>query len=329
MENKKLQIGLIGAGGVGQMHLKHGLMLNGAQITAVADTAKPILERAKARGIKNIYTDYTEMLKNPQINAVIIALPTHLHHRCGLLAAEAGKDIFLEKPITVKVQEAKEVISATQRNSVKLMMGYPMRFNPRFLKLKADMTEGLIGDAENVHATYVCAGPFVHRADGHSPAPVPDWWFNTQLSGGGVLADLGCHIINLLRMLFGEIVDIKGQFGYRYNMDFEDSAMCLARFTSGALAAINVGWYAQEYLLRLDVLGSVRNVSIKHMPPKTMRAAYQMLTHGISEFNQPHFDELQYFVNCILADQEPSPTGLDGLRDLEAITQAYRNKITL
>ncbi|MDR0372319.1 MAG: Gfo/Idh/MocA family oxidoreductase [Nitrososphaerota archaeon] len=329
MENKRLQLGLIGAGGVGQLHLKHGLMLTGAEVTAVADTAKPVLERAKALGVKNIYTDYTEMLKNPQIDAVIIALPTHLHHKCALQAAESGKDIFLEKPITIAIQDAKEVILAAQRNSVKLMLGYPMRFNRHFLKLKADMADGLIGDAENVHATYVCAGPFVHRADGHSPAPVPDWWFNTQLSGGGVLTDLGCHIINLLRMLFGEIVDIKGQFGYRYSMDFEDSAMCLARFDSGSLAAINVGWYAQEYLLRLDVLGSVRNASIGHMPPKTLPAAYQMFTRGISEFNQPHFDELQYFVTCLHTNQEPSPTGLDGLRDLEAIAKAYKNKITL
>jgi len=329
MESKKLQLGLIGAGGVGQMHLKHGLMLSGATITAVADTSKPVLERAKASGIKNIYVDYVELLKNPQIDAVIIALPTFLHHRCALLAAEAGKDIFLEKPITVNVQEAQEVILAAQRNSVKLMMGYPMRFNHRFLKLKADLEEGVMGDAENVHATYVCSGPFGHRSDGHSPAPVPEWWFNTQLSGGGVLADLGCHLINLLRMLFGEIVDIKGQFGYRYHMEFEDSAMCLARFTSGTLSVINVGWYAQDYLLRLDVLGSVKNSSTGHMPPKTIPAAYQMLTKGISEFNQPHFDELQYFVNCLHTNQEPSPTGLDGLRDLEAIAKAYTNKINI
>ena len=329
MESKKIQLGLIGAGGVGQLHLKNGLALSGAEVTAVADTSKSVLERAKAQGIKNLYTDYAEMLKNPQIDAVIIAVPTHLHHICALHAAEAGKHIFLEKPITVSVEQAKEVILATQRNSVKLMMGYPMRFNRRFLKLKSDLAEGIIGDPINVHATYVCCGPFGHRSDGHSPAPVPDWWFNAQLSGGGVLADLGCHIINLLRMLFGEIVDIKGQFGYRYHMDFEDSAMCLARFTSGTLAAINVGWYAQEYLLRLDVLGSVQNASVGHMPPKTIPAAYQMLTKGISEFNQPHFDELQYFVNCLHTNQEPSPTGLDGLRDLEAIAKAYTNKINI
>jgi predicted dehydrogenase len=169
----------------------------------------------------------------------------------------------------------------------------------------------------------------MHRADGHAPLPVPDWWFNTQLTGGGVMVDLGCHIINLLRWFFGEITDIQGQFGHRYNMDFEDSAMCLARFQSGALAAINVGWYSQEYLLRIDLLGSVRTVSAQHMPPRTMTTAYQMLTKGISSFNQPHYDELKYFVDCLIKDEMPSSTGLDGLRDLEAIAKAYNNRIML
>jgi predicted dehydrogenase len=323
------KLGLIGIGGIGQLHLKHALKLSNAQVWSVADTSKPVLERAKALGIKNTYINYNEMLKDPQLDAVLIALPTHLHLQCASAAAEAKKHVFLEKPIAVSVEEAKEVISVTERNSVKLMMGYPMRFNREFLKLKEDMANGVLGDVENAHATYVCAGPFVHRADGHSPAPVPDWWFNTKLTGGGVLVDLGCHIINLMRMLFGEIVDIRGQFGHRYNMEFEDSAMVLARFSSGTLAAINVGWYSQEYLLRLDLLGTVRNVSVEHMPPPSVATAYQMLTKGITTFNQPHFDELQYFVNCLQNDTAPLSTGLDGLRDLEAISEAYKNTIRL
>ncbi|MGD0994185.1 MAG: Gfo/Idh/MocA family oxidoreductase [Candidatus Bathyarchaeia archaeon] len=84
---------------------------------------------------------------------------------------------------------------------------------------------------------------FFHRAVENSPVPVPDWWFNTEYTGGGVLVDLGSHIINLLRWFFGEIVDVKGQFGHRFSMDFEDSAMCLARFDSGSVAVINVGWF--------------------------------------------------------------------------------------
>jgi myo-inositol 2-dehydrogenase/D-chiro-inositol 1-dehydrogenase/scyllo-inositol 2-dehydrogenase (NAD+) len=323
------KLGLIGIGGIGQLHLKHALRLANAEVCSVADTAKNALDRAKALGVKNTYTDFNVLLKDPQLDAVLIALPTHLHLQCARAAAEAKKHVLLEKPIGVTVEEAKEVISSAERNSVKLMMGYPMRFNRHFLKLKEDMSNGLLGDVETAHATYVCAGPFVHRADGHSPAPVPDWWFNTKQTGGGVLVDLGCHIINLMRMLFGEVVDIKGQFGHRYNMDFEDSAMVLARFSSGTLAAINVGWFSQEYLLQLNLLGTVRNASVEHMPPPSLATAYQMLTKGITTFNQPHFDELQYFVNCIQNDSVPSSTGLDGLRDLEAISAAYKNTINV
>lgn len=326
---RKVRLGLIGLGYIGQLHLKHGLMLPNAEVVAAADTSRTAVDKAKALGVKYTYTDYARLLKNPEVEAVVVSLPTHLHLECAQQASEAKKDIFLEKPIAVSVAEAKEVIYAAERNSVKLMMGYPMRFNEHFVQVKADMADGLIGDVENAHATYVCCGPFFHRADGHSPSPVPDWWFNTAQTGGGVLVDLGCHLINLLRWLFGEVVDIRGQFGYRYNMDFEDSAMCLARFQSGTVAAINVGWYSQEYLLRLDFLGSVRNVSVEHMPPRTMKAAYQMLTRGISEFNKPHYDELQYFVNCIEKNEAPSSTGLDGLRDLEVIAKAYNNRIPL
>jgi predicted dehydrogenase len=326
---QSVKLGLIGIGGIGQLHLKHALMLKNAEVVAVADTNKTALEGAKTLGVKNTYTDYGEMLRNPYVDAVLIAVPTHLHLKCARDAAEAKKHIFLEKPIAVTVEDAKEVIASSQRYSVKLMMGYPMRFNKHFLKLREDMANGLLGDVENAHATYICAGPFVHRADGHSPAPVPDWWFNTQLTGGGVLMDLGCHIINLMRMLFGEVTDVKGQFGHRYKMDFEDSATVLLRFNSGTLAGLNVGWYSQDYTLRLDLLGTVKSASVTHVPPPTLPMLYQMLTKGMSSFTKPHFDELQYFVDCLQNDVNPSPTGLDGLRDLEAIAQAYKNSIEL
>jgi predicted dehydrogenase len=141
----------------------------------------------------------------------------------------------------------------------------------------------------------------------------------TQLTDDGVLVDLGCHMINLLRWFLGEIVDIQGQFGHRFNMDFDDSAVCLARFNSGTLAVINVGCFSQEYLLRVDFLGSVRNVSAEHMPPSRISTLYQILTKDMSSFTQPHMDELQYFVDYLIKNEALSPTGTDGLRDLEAI----------
>jgi predicted dehydrogenase len=324
-----VKLGIIGLGYIGQIHLRHSQKLQNAQVTAVADMSPKALEQAKTYGVKKTYTDYVDLLRDPEVDAVLISLPTHLHLKCTQAAAEAKKQIFLEKPISVTVDEAKEIISAAQRNSVKLMVGYPLRFNRNFGAVKADLENGLIGDVENAHATYISSGPFFHRAEGYSPVPVPEWWFDTRYTGGGVLTDLGCHIINLLRWYFGEIVDVKAQFGHRFNMDFEDSAMCLARFESGTLAAINVGWFSQQYTLKLDFLGSVRNVSVAHNPPSQISTAMQMLTRGITDFFQPHLDELQYFVDCLIADRAPSPTGLDGLRDLEVIAKAYKNTIQL
>ena len=189
---KTVKLGIVGLGAIGQLHLKHGLDLANAEVVAVADTAKPALEQGKSLGVKNTFADYNEMFKDPEVDCSHNFVPTHLHLKCSIQAAEAKKAIFLEKPIAVTVEEANEIISAAQQNSVKLMIGYPLRFNKNFIKLKDDMANGLIGDVENAHATYICAGPFVSRADGYGPAPVPDWWFNRKTNRRRRYGGFGC-----------------------------------------------------------------------------------------------------------------------------------------
>jgi predicted dehydrogenase len=326
---KNVNLGIIGLGYIGQIHLRHSLKLSNARVAAVADLSPKALEAAKSFGVKKTYTDYADLLKDPEVDAVLIGLPTHLHLKCTQQAAEAHKQIFLEKPIAVTTDEAKEIISVSEKNSVKLMMGYPLRFNKTFIQVKSDLDNGLIGEVEDAHATYISSGPFFHRAEGYSPVPVPEWWFNTKLTGGGVLIDLGCHVINLMRWFFGEVVDVKAHFGHRFRMDFEDSAVCLAKFSSGTVGVINVGWFSQQYALRLDLLGTVKNVSVDHMPPNQISTAMQMLTKGVTDFFQPHLDELQYFVDCVSKDEKPSPDGEDGLKDMEVISKAYKNIINL
>lgn len=328
-EVRTVKLGIIGMGYIGKIHLRHCLKIPNAEVQAVADVSAKALKNAKKDDVKKTFNNYSDLLKDSEIDAVIIGLPTHLHLQCAREAAEAGKDIFLEKPMAINVEEAKEIISAVQRNSVKLMMGYPMRFNKEFGVIKEKMEKGLIGDVENAYATFISTGPFFHRAEGHKPVPVPDWWFNQELTGGGVLVDMGSHMINLMRWYFGEITDIKGYFGHRFNMDFEDSAMCLTKFDSGTVALINVGWFSQAYTLKLDFFGSVKTVSAQHLPPRSLVSILQMLITGKSKFYQAHFDELQYFVDCLQNDSTPSPSGEDGLKDLEAITQAYKNQIRL
>jgi predicted dehydrogenase len=326
---KKIGLGLIGLGYIGNIHLRHSLKMPNVNLVAVSDLSKKALKDAKNAGIKKTFTHYEQLLKDPQIDAIIIALPTHLHLQCVKQAADSGKHIFLEKPIARNVEEAKEIISTAKRNSVKLMMGYHLRFNKSFCELKAKMESRVLGDIEIAYATFISSGPFFHRAAGHTPIPVPAWWFDKDLTGGGALMDVGCHMINLLRWYFGEITDIKGYFGKRFNLDFEDSAICFTKFKSGTSAIITAGYFSQGYQLSLEFFGTTDHAFAQHRPGNRLVSAVQMLSTGRSEFYRSHFDELQYFVNCLIKDLSPSPSGYDGLKDIEAISLAYKNKIHL
>jgi predicted dehydrogenase len=279
-------------------------------------------------GVRKTFSNYEELLRDREVDAVIVSLPTHLHLDCARQAAEMKKDLFLEKPIAPNVEEAKEIIAVSRRNGVRVMVGYPFRFRDDFQRLKKQLDAGILGDVEIASATYVSSGPFFHRAEGY-PVPVPEWWFNKTLTGGGALVDLGSHIINLLRWYFGEITDMKAHLKYRFNMDFEDGATCLARFKSGTVASITVGWFSQEYLLKLDLYGTVKHSRVANLRRNPLSTAIETMTRGTSEFHRPHFVELQYFVDCLTHDLPPSPSAEDGVKDLEAIMMAYRNRIFL
>jgi predicted dehydrogenase len=326
---KKIGLGIIGLGFIGKMHLQNGLRLKNAYVAGVADMSPKALASAKKSGITNTFKNYADLLKDSSVDCVVIALPNHLHLQCARMAAESNKVILLEKPIARSVDEAKEILSVTRRNGVRLMMGYPMRFNPVYRGLKEQIGDGSLGDVEVVHAINVTSGPFFSREEMHAPVPVPDWWFNKELTGGGVLIDLGCHLINLLRWYFGDIIDVKGSFTRRFKMPFEDTAVCLATFESGTLGMINVGWFSQEVRMRIELLGSVKDAVVTTPPSNPALTAIHTLTEGISRNRIPFLNELQHFVNCQISDKPFISSGEDGLKDLEAIHKAYQNEIRL
>ena len=326
---KNVRLGLIGLGYIGKIHMNNLLRLPHVNLVAVADSSKKALKEAKNAGVKKTFTNYEQLLHDSNIDAVIIALPTHLHLQCATKAAEAGKHMLLEKPIARNLEEAKGIVKVANKNSVKLMMGYHLRFNETFRELKTRMESGVLGDVEIAYATFIGSGPFFHRSEGHTPLPVPNWWFNRDLTGGGALIDVGSHVINLLRWYFGEITHIKSHVGNRFNLDVEDSAICLAKFESGTKAVITAGWFLQGYQLRIELFGTVDHAIAQHLPGNRLKAFTQLLTPGKSEFHRPHFNEILYFVNCLMNDSSPSPSGEDGLKDLEAIYQAYNNNIRL
>jgi len=326
---KKINLGLIGLGYVGKFHLRNCLKLESANLIAVVDISKKALRLAKKMGVNQTFTDYHQLLKQPNIDAVLISLPTFLHAPCAISAAEEGKHVFLEKPLATKPKEGEKIISATRKNNVKLMIGYPLRFNSDFLDLKKKMESGALGDIQTAHAINIASGPFLHRAVGTIPKPVPEWWFKKELTGGGALQDLGSHMINLTRWYFGEVKNIKAYLGYRFNFDFEDHAVCIANFTSGTTAIINVGWFSQKTASGVELFGTVAHASSYHSSPSKAITAIQLLLGKTPKFFTPYLKEVSHFVHCIKEDIQPSPSGEDALKDLEAISLAYKNQIRL
>ncbi|MDH7607600.1 MAG: Gfo/Idh/MocA family oxidoreductase [Candidatus Bathyarchaeota archaeon] len=325
---RKLNLGIIGLGFIGKVHLRNCLKLKSARVLAAADTSKKALNYAKEFRIKQLFTDYRELLKLKDLDAVIISLPTHLHAECAINAIEEGKHVFLEKPLARNPEEGKEIISAVKKYDVKFMVGYPLRCSHEFVNLKRQLESGVLGEIQSAYAVDIGAGPFFHRAEGTVPRPVPEWWLNRKFTGGGALMDLGCHMINLLRWYLGEVSDIKTRLGYRFNFDFEDYATCIVDFECGASAVVNVGWFSQSAAISVELHGTVAHARAYHSPSGKVATAIKLILGGTPKFFIPYMKELSHFVDWVNDDnKENRLSGENALRDLEVIAKAYKNQI--
>jgi predicted dehydrogenase len=325
----KMKLGLIGLGYIGKVHLLNCLKLKSVELVAASDISKKALNLAKKMGVKKTYDDYEQLLNDDAVDAVIIALPTHLHACCAKKAADAGKHIFLEKPLARNVAEGKDVLSAIRKNGIKLMVGYPYRFFSRFQALKQKVESGELGEVQIAYAVNIASGPFFHRAEKDIPRPVPDWWFKRELTGGGALMDLGSHMINLVRWYLGEVSNVKSHMGYRFNLDFEDHATCVFNFQSGQVSVVNTGWFSQQTERKVELFGTVAHASAAYIPSNKVKTALQLITRRTPTFYIPYVRELQHFVQCLKQDLPPSSSAEDALKDLEAIELAYKNQIRL
>lgn len=327
-----MKLGLIGLGSIGKVHLHNCLRLKNAKLVSVADSSKKALRYAREAGIKNVLKDHNKLLDDERIDAVIVSVPNFLHLECAKNAAEAGKDIFLEKPLARNVMEGKQILSHVKRAGVKLMVGYPSRFHEAFTKLRDDIQSGVLGDIEIASATNISTGPFSPRGEMGRPAPVPKWWFSRELMGGGALLDLGIHAISLFRWYFGDITDVKSYLGYRFNMDFEDHAVGFLKFKDGPIATVNVGWFSKDSRVSVELYGTVKHTSIVRSSPSVLETVIDDVRRKLGKIEhsiERYYRELQYFVGCVSSDTPPSPSGEEGLSDLQIISKAYENAFQL
>jgi predicted dehydrogenase len=164
-----------------------------AEIVAIASRdAGRAAEAARSLGIPKAYGTYEELLQDPDVEVIYNPLPNHMHVEWTLRAAEAGKHVLCEKPLTMTVEEARQLLAVRDRTGVKIGEAFMVRTHPQWLRAKELVESGVIGDLRSIMSFFSYSN--------RDPQNIR----NILAYGGGGLMDIGCYTIFTSRFIFGE-----------------------------------------------------------------------------------------------------------------------------
>lgn len=313
----KLRCGVIGAGGIGLDHLNSLLHCSRAAAVAVAESHPQRLREATERyHVPRGYADWRELLDQPDLDAVTIALPNHLHAPVAIAALQARKHVLLEKPMATNAKDAAKIIAAAQKSRRTVMVAQNMRFDAHTQAARALIQRGDLG--EIYHARCFWLRP------NHIPR-IGSWFTQKQFSGGGSTCDLGVHLLDACLHLLDEfnVVSVTAQthakFGPRGRGDggwgkseidlnrtfnVEDQSAAFIRLKSGRSVILETTWAgfhpadAREF--GMDLLGTEAGLSL--YPAKLYR-------NGPNGYETTHLqlpklitaqDRVHHFVHSVL-----------------------------
>jgi len=257
---------------MGKLHLLNALHIDDVSVIAAADKSEKNRKSVERYGVKT-YDDYRELIDTEKLDAIIVSLPNFLKKEGVFYAAEKGVDVFLDKPLARNLAEANEIIQKVEREKVRLMVGVNYRYFESVQKLKEVFDEGRVGNVIITTSDLILNGPFSHPL---VPAPVPEWWLDKKLSGGGALLDLGYHLIDILVWMFGDLEIAHSELRHSLNLPVEDAAtLMLKSKNTEATCIVNAGWFSRsvfpDFNFRINIHGTAGYDSTDHYAPKNMR----------------------------------------------------------
>jgi len=232
-----LRVGIIGAGNIARNHVK-GYKAAGAQVVAIADTNPVTLEtRAAEWSVPHAFADFRDLLQVPGLDAVSVCTPNSAHHAPTIAAAAAGKHVLCEKPISLSLTEADEMIGACHDAGVVLQIDHHLRSNRSVGRARRMIESGALGRVTFVRLR--------QAHDWSGRAEVPPGFRLRALAGGGTLLDNGCHLFDLARYLGGPVAEVFCRTAtLKFDIEVEDTASVSLLFQSGALGQIETSWTA-------------------------------------------------------------------------------------
>lgn len=317
MKDKKLGIGLIGAGRAGMIHARNfRTSVPDAYLAAVADPCKENADAAAEElDIPRSYADYRDLLEDPAVDAVVIVTPTKYHCEIAVAAAERKKHILCEKPMAMTEEECEQMERAAEKNGVILQVAFMRRFDSAFIEAKRAVDAGEIGDVVMV------------RSNTRGPSIPKPWMYDISKSNGP-LAEVNSHDIDTLRWFTGSefqtVYAVGGNFrcpdARKQFPDFYDNVVLTASFANGMQGMIDGAQGVRYgYDARVEILGTCGCIYVgktKEMPVTVCRSdmrRYDAFTNSWKFlFRDAYLEEDRDFAACIKEGREPRVKGYDG-----------------
>jgi myo-inositol 2-dehydrogenase/D-chiro-inositol 1-dehydrogenase len=322
-----MKVGLIGAGRIGRVHAENLVYrVPEADLIAISDVFVEAAEEVAAQlGIPAAHKDHRRIMDDTSIDAVLICSSTDTHAQFIGEAADAGKQIFCEKPIAHDLADIDRALAAVDRTGVKLMVGFNRRFDPDFARVQAVVEAGEIGV------------PHILRIISRDPAPPPIDYIKVS---GGIFLDMTIHDFDMARFLVGaEVETVYASGGVMVDPAIGeagdiDTALITLHFEDGVLGSIDNSRQAvYGYDQRVEVFGSKGAVSADNNYPNTAVISDARRIHRdlplnffIERYTQSYVNEIKAFVDCVVNDTPPPVTGLDGRIP---VVMGYAAKVSL
>lgn len=323
-----VNIGVIGLGRMGTVYAYHAArQIESARLVAVADPRREVTDEfaSKVSGVA-VYADYHDLLKHPDLHAVIVASPTHTHHDVVIAAADAGKAIFCEKPTALTLSATDAMIAAVERAGVLFQVGFMRRFDDGYAEAKRQLDAGLIG------------APVAIRSIGRDAGRTSLEFANPAVSGGLIL-DMGIHDFDLLRWyMSAEVERVYTEVAALVYPELQtvndvDYAMINLRFENGALGNVEVSRDATYgYDIQTEIIGSKGTLKVgylQHTPVLiTTQAgvAHDIVPHFPQRFGPAYTRQIEHFADCLVTGKSPNITPKDARAALQIGVAATRSQ---
>lgn len=305
---------IIGAGTMGTVHASSYVNMEGVKLVGIVDIRESVGKELASKVQTSYYSSVEEAIENlPIIDIIDVCLPTYLHKKFVLQAANLGKHVICEKPLARTKEDAKEMIEYCKEKGVKLFVGHVLRFFPEYKKAKDIIDNNEIGKTAMVRT----------KRGGVFPTAWNDWYADFQKSGGLVL-DMVIHDIDFLRWCFGEVERVYGKSVLGRSFNRVDYALLTLRFESGVIAHLEGTWAHEGFSTSLEIAGEKGIIDYDSKKEQSIYAQIRQndTSGGVAVPSSPlkedpYFKELEHFMKCIDSDSEPIVTSEDAYKALE------------